>query len=269
MIKRGFFLSVSCLFSIFYSRAQILVSPVLGGNVGWVVFDDKDVKDLYKVKPTLGFHAGGSISFRVQDRFFLQTSILYTQRGKILEGKLDRDMKLKARYHFIDVPILYTAEFEGHYQKMKAFKWYLGVGPIISYWLGGKGTLWHSDLNENLINPPDYKLPFKVTYKKDSASVKQGQMNISDPNRVLLGLNISAGLILEPLGYHKVMVTLRYELGHSFYSRTSKGDFGLPGKLSYQDELQVRNQGLAVSLFYFIDLKTSEKDKGKSTLKIK
>ena len=95
-----------------------------------------------------------------------------------------------------------------------------------------------------------------------------GEMNVENPNRVQLGLIFSAGVIFEPTGLNKFMFTVRYELGHSYYSPDSDGEFGLDGVLYYKDDLQVRNQGLALSLFYFIDLKTDQKNRGKSTLKV-
>ena len=74
------------IFSGNSTRAQILVGPVIGGQVGLITFKDKSNKDLYKMNPYFGFHAGGSISFRVQKAYFLQSSIIYYQRGKTLEA---------------------------------------------------------------------------------------------------------------------------------------------------------------------------------------
>jgi hypothetical protein len=249
--------------------SQILVGPVVGGQINWMVFDDKSNKDLYKLKPLLNFHAGASVSFRAQKRFFLQTSFLYSQKGKSLESQDNTNTINETKFRYIDIPILYIAEFKANLGREKAFKWYFGVGPTISYWLGGKGVLINDDLNENGINPPNYDLPYKITFKKDSASVTQNEMNIRQPNRIQLGLNVSAGLILEPLGMDRIMVNVRYAFGQSFLSRSSNGEFGLPGVVYYEDELNVRSQELVLSLHYFIDLKTEERKKGKSTKKIK
>ena len=65
------------------------------------------------------------------------------------------------------------------------------------------------------------------------------------------------------------MVNLRYSFGQSFMSRSGKGEFGLPGILYYRDELKVRSRELVLSLNYFIDLKTDQRKKGKSTSKVK
>lgn len=251
------------------AQGQILVGPVVGSQLNYFTYDDKGYKDLYRVRPTIGFHAGGSVSFRIHKSFFLQTAILYSQKRKVMDGKLDPLFKNDVTYRYIDVPILYTKETRVKFGKDKYYKWYFGVGPSINYWLGGKGVLKNRDLNENTINPPNYDLPYHVTFYKNSEDVVQGEMNVEKPNRFQLGLNFSGGLIFEPVGLNKFMITAKYQLGHSFLSEKSSGDFGLPGKLFYNDDLRIRSHSISLSLYYFVDLKTSERKKGKSTIKSK
>jgi hypothetical protein len=52
-------------------------------------------------------------------------------------------------------------------------------------------------------------------------------------------------------------------------SEKSSGDFGLPGKLYYEDDLRIRTHDISLSVFYFIDLKSAERKRGKSTIKSK
>ena len=172
-----------------------------------ITFNDKSNKDLYSTKPYFGYHAGGSVSFRVQKVFFLQTSIIYSQRGKTLEGKLDESFKNKVKYNYIDMPILFTKEFKAKFGKGKVYKWSVGIGPNINYWLGGKGVLNSNELDENGINPPNYDLPYRVTFGKAPEEVVVGEMNVENPNRVQLGLIFSAGVIFEPTGFNKFMFT--------------------------------------------------------------
>ena len=254
------------LLSSIKTSAQILVGPVVGGQINWMVFENKDNKEFYKLKPIPSYHAGISLAFRAQKRFFIKTSFLYAQKGKRLESIDNSGTRNDMTFKYLDIPILYTAEFKAKLGKEKVYKWYFGVGPTISYWLGGKGVLINGDLNENFINPPNYDLHYKIVFNKDSVAVDE--MNVREPNRIQLGLNASAGLIFEPYGNHKIMVNVRYSFGQSFLSRNGKGEFGLPGILYYQDELRVRSRELVLSLNYFIDLKTDQRKKGKSTLKV-
>jgi hypothetical protein len=257
-IKYIFFIIVAAGMTSF-SHAQILVGPVFGGQYSWVSFGDKDDKDLYNVKPVWGYHAGASVSFLVRKRFFLHTSVLYSTKGKIIEGKQDPMLRNEVTYQYIDMPILYTVDFKARIGKGKEFKYYIGAGPNISYWLGGKGKINSADLNEALI----FGRTYDIVFDKAADETQENEMTIADPNRIQLGLNLAAGAVFEPFGYQKIMVTLRYELGHSFFSKTSNGVFA---DTYYQDVLRSRNQGFRLSVAYLIDLQTADRKKGKSTI---
>lgn len=250
------------------SNGQILIGPTIGGQINRYSFGDKDQKELYQSKSNINFNAGLSFSFRANKNFFLHTSLLYSQKRKIIDGIKDPTIHNDALFRFIEMPILYTAEFKSKFGRDKVFKWYLGAGPTISYWLSGKGLLSAGDLNENIINPPDYNLSYKVVFKKDSASVGINEMNVKEPNRIQLGLNISFGVIFEPIPDQRILFNTRFNLMHSFLGREYDGEFGLPGILYYEDELQVRNQEIVFALHYFFDLKTAQRKKGKSTMKL-
>lgn len=242
--------------------AQILVGPTAGLNYSWTSFDDKDLKDIYDVSPVIGFHAGATVSFRVRNKFFLNTSLLYSTKGRKVKNNFDRLYNHEVRYNYIEMPIIYTFEFKGTVSSGKQYKWYFGAGPNVSYWLGGKGTLSNSDLDEGNVSA----LHYHVVFDKDPELIRPHEMIVQDPNRIQLGLNIAAGFVFEPLGYQKIMLMVRYELGHSFMSRTGNGMFY---NIAYQDEMKVRNQGFRVSLSYLVDLKVEERKKGKSTIKKK
>jgi hypothetical protein len=242
------------------ASAQILVGPTVGPNFSWITFDDKDLKDEYNVTPIAGFHAGFGLSFRVQKRFFLHTSFLYSTKGKVLKSEEDPLFRNEIRYSYIDVPILYTIEFKGNFGSNRQYKWYFGAGPNISYWLGGRGQFTSSDLSEKNISQLDYH----VVFKKDPEYILVDEMTVVEPNRIQLGLTIGTGFVFEPMGAQKVMLMFRYELGHSFLSRTTDGVFQ---PVLYEDEMRVRNQGFRISASYLIDLKTEQRKKGKSTIK--
>jgi hypothetical protein len=240
------------------SFAQVLIGPTLGVNYSWTKFADKDNRDTFRVTPVIGFHAGAMLSFRVQKRFFLNTSLIYSQKGKRIDGKADKNLRNQATYNYIEMPISYTAEFKSTVGGNKVFKWYLGIGPNVSYWLGGKGKLRNSDLMEVEIPEQSYKITFNNKNPSDN------QMNVTDANRWQFGLNLSAGMAFEPWeGYRKFILIARYEMGHTYLSKTSRGVFA--NTISYQDELRARNQGIRISLAYLIDLKTEQRKKGKST----
>ncbi len=272
-LNRGHILAMTVLLLItslsIPVRGQILLGPVAGAHLGWVNFNNKDNRDLYNSRPMFGFQAGGSIAFRMKSKVFLQTSLLYTQKEKNLVGRKDKMFHNKARYNYIDLPISFTKEVKMRFGKNRYYNLYFGAGPTISYWMGGHGRLTASDLNENLINPPNYDLNYRVTFNNHPGEIPFGTMNVKDANRFQLGLNFSAGIVFEPVPAQKVMFTIRYDLGHSYFSQYEDGDFGLQGILFYEEDMQARNQSIGCSLFYFIDLKTEDRNKGKSTSKIR
>jgi len=258
------------------ASAQLLIGPTLGPQLSWTTFDDKDYKQIYKSKPVFGFNAGMNVSFRVRKRFFLHTALIYSTKGKVIEGKkvtapevsaehlrklIDPQLKNKVTYRYIELPILYTYEVKMHTKKNKEFKWYFGAGPNISYWMGGKGTFYNADIEEAHGTTVDYK----IVYDQDIATLSEDKMNVVEPNRLQLGLNFSAGLVFEPMGYQKFMITMRYELGHSFLSKDGRGEFPLSD--SYVDVLHSRNNGIRLSLAYLVDMKIEERKKGKSTMR--
>lgn len=252
------------------SNAQVLVGPVAGTQIGVTSFSDKSYKNFYKQSPFIGYHAGVSLSWRMQKRIYLQTHILYSRKGRVIIGKADETFENSAHYNYLDFPILFTKEFKMRLGKNRYYNIYLGAGPTLSYWLSGGGVLKGSELNENLINPPDYTLKYKVVFRNnpEADTIRLGEMNVANANRLQLGFNVVAGVVFEPARFNRFMFTVRYEMGHSYMSPESDGDFGDGSGLFYKDDMQSRFQSLALSLYYFIDLKTDERNRGKSTIKL-
>lgn len=264
-MKTQFFVLIFIFCVLNFTHAQVYIGPVAGGQISWTKFDKKDFYDSYKIKPVWGFHAGANISLKVRNRFFLHTSFLYSTKGKVVEGKTDLFLKNKVKYNFIEVPIVYAVDFRAKIGGGKEFKYYFGVGPNISYWLGGNGKLYNSDLEENA-DFASRDLDYRIVFGKDPNQFANDEMNVAEPNRIQLGLNVATGFVFEPGNNKKILFMLRYELGHSFLSNTSNGNFR---PTYYQDILQSRNIGLRFSLTYLLDLRVEDSKRGKSTIKRK
>ena len=244
------------------AEAQVYLGPIAGGQVSWTKFDNSDHYDAYDVKPVLGYHGGLSISLKVRNRFLLNTSIQYATKGRTIEGKADPLLHNRVRYNYLEMPLIYAVDFRGQVGR-KQFKYYLGAGPNISYWLGGKGKLYNSDLDESA----DYAsrdLEYEIVFRKSPDEVSPSEMNVAEPNRFQLGLNVASGIVFEPSARERILFMLRYELGHSFLSRRGNGIFQ---PTYYEDILQSRNKGLHASVSYLIDLRLQDRKRGKSTIK--
>ncbi len=241
------------------ARSQVLIGPVAGPQISWTEFNDKDLRSDFNTSPVFRYHAGFSVSLRAYKRFYLTTSLLYSKKGKVIESDIDSKLKNKVVYNHIDLPIIYTAQFKGSLKGNKAFKYYIGGGPNVSYWLGGKGTIASTDIVEGGVS----HIPYTVVFRQEFDQVSQNEMNIAEPNRIQIGINMVAGIVLQPLGFNEINIMLRYERGHSFLGN-SNGVF--PAATDYTDVLASRNSGIRLSLAYMIDLKTDQRKKGKSTI---
>lgn len=246
-------------------QAQIYIGPAGGAQVSWTKFDNQDFYDSYDIKPVWGYHAGANISWKVQNRFFLHTSFLFSTKGRKLEGRRDPLLKNRVRYNYIDVPIIYAVDFRGRVGGGKEFKYYFGFGPNVSYWLGGKGELYNSDLDENA-EFASRDLEYAIVFDANQADLSAAQMNVTRPSRLQLGLNVATGLVFEPQPGQRILMMFRYELGHSFLSREGSGTFT---STYYEDVLQSRNKGLRLSVSYMVDLRIEKRKRGKSTIRQK
>jgi hypothetical protein len=246
------------------ATGQLYIGPLAGGQLSWTKFDNRDYYDSYRVKPVWGYHAGASMSLKVRNRFFLHAAMTYSTKGRKISGVQDPLLRNKASYRYIEAPILYAVDFRAHLRGGKEFKYYLAAGPNVSYWLGGKGTLYNSDLNENAEFSSE-DLAYSISFDSTPDNQRADQMTVAEPNRVQLGLNLATGLVFEPQANQRIVVMMRYELGHSFLSR-GNGTF-VP--TYYEDILQSRNQGIRLSVSYMIDLRIADRKRGKSKSNIR
>jgi hypothetical protein len=248
--------------------SQIIQAGLKGGfNLSWVRPNDKEFRDKYDIDPVPGFNAGAVFSFKMKDRFFLNTEILYSTKGRVTTGPLD--LKDKVIYRYIEVPLIYNVHFKGQLKmkNVKQFKWYVGIGPNFSYWLGGKGAIEHFEFNDYGVPEIEYKLKFGERTEEDEGESEI--VYVEGAKRLQLGVNIGGGIILEPINNRKVMLDIRFELGHTWLGRAESTDYVFPE--SYNDNLRTRNMGLRFSLMYLLEFNTDKKvkNKGKSTKKIR
>ncbi len=239
--------------------AQLLIGPKVGAQLSWIDFED-DI-DFVDSQPVLGYNGGFMMAFRVGERYFLQTEYIYSRKGKKYEGETDDALEYKMVQHHFDLPIIYRVDFKGAFSKGRSFKYYLGVGPNISYWWKANGTLKSSELEEASIPELEYDVVFGE--KEDPAF---NELVVRDPNRLQLGVNFAAGIVLEPQSGHSIVIDIRYVLGHSFLS-----DDDEPARfeeiLDFADPLRARNNGIRLGVAYLFDTKISERKRGKTTRK--
>jgi hypothetical protein len=266
----------SCLFlfSITLSTSawsQLLVGPVLGGCVSKVSYFDYQTR--YYSDPSFGFDGGVMGSLRVKKNFTLNAQLLYAYRTKDIRGKsglgADDKFRMTSRMGYIELPIYYALEFKrltgdlkGQGGQTKAYNWFIGAGPVISYWLGESGTLQSSPLSEVFIKQIDYTTQFGVP---DSLATGQNIKNVSEPNRWQFGINITGGLSFEPVGFNKIVTSVQITLAQTFYGTK---DATFPASIDDQDVLKSRSNSIRLSVAYLLDTKIEKRKRGKSTVKV-
>lgn len=264
MVWRNWTAGFFFILSVGSTSAQIIRMGIKAGpQLSWVTMDDPKYKAVANVHPVAGFHAGAVFAFKVKDRYFLNMEFIYSKKGKNVTSSVDPDLNDKVIYQHIDVPILFSMHFKGHLKKTRQFNWYINAGPNTSYWLGGKGVIKAGDLIENGISELKYKIAFGDRPDHNNPDI----LYIKEAKRFQFGLNIGAGILLEPSNKQKVMIDFRYEIGHTRLGNPESSQFLIPS--DYQDSLKGRNKGIRCSLIYLFEFSSDRKvrNKGKSTIK--
>lgn len=264
MASKNWLIILLSIFTTEVATGQIIRAGFKAGpQLSWVTVDDPAFKEIATIRPVAGFHAGAVLAFKVKDRYFLNTEYIYSQKGKSVAGKIDPDLNDKVIYRHIDIPILFSMHFKGHLAKDKQFNWYINAGPNTSYWLGGKGVITSGDLIENGIPELKYKIAFGTRPDQNNPDI----LYIKDSKRLQFGMSVGGGILLEPGNKQKVMIDLRYEIGHTRLGNAQSSQFIVP--TDYQDNLKGRNKGIRLSLIYLFEFSSDPKElnKGKSTIK--
>ena len=257
--KYSIFFFFACQALLNTAYGQLLIGPKVGTQVAWVNFQD-DIESVSS-QPVIGYNGGLMVAFKVGERYFLQTEFIYSRKGKKYEGEVDTQLEYHMVQQHFDLPITYRIDFKGSFGKGRSFKYYLGLGPNISYWWRANGTMKSSELEEASID----ELEFDVVFG-DEENPAFEELVIPDPNRILLGVNFATGLVLEPQGGGAIVIDLRYEMGHSFFSDDQE-----PARFSqlfdFADPLRARSSGIQLGVAYVFDTKISQRKKGKTTRK--
>lgn len=265
--------------------AQVVRAGLKGGfQASWINYDGKwlnyndDGKDYNKgfanITPVPGFNVGGILSFRVKDRFFLQTEYLYSTKGRkvtydknVENPPFEPDIRDRVVYKYLSVPVMFTIYFNANIGKNKRFKWFAGAGPSFNYWLGGKGV-YYSESLEFEYNLPEGEAEYILKFGERGEDSDHKHVYYSNVNRMQIGLIACAGLLFEPAESHKVLLDLRYEIASTRLGNSlSNASYMLPPK--YDETLKARNHTISLSLAYLFEFNTDKKvkNKGKSTIK--
>jgi hypothetical protein len=176
---------LGCLFLISFGSAngQFLVGPKLGVHAGKVKYERESFKARFEPEYKIGGNIGAAVTFPVMEPFSLHAELLFSFKGKsvTIPGE---SLKNIGQYYYIEMPIM-----------MRYVVWpeksvFLGVGPNLSYWLGGTGKI------DDLESPAAYT-SYKIHFGDGDYP---DDMLVTDPTRLQLGLLFGLGKLFKLQG---------------------------------------------------------------------
>jgi len=241
-----------CIASPSFSQ-EVYIGPKLGFSVHKARFNFPEQEEFFDQKVRVGYQIGGAFDKPLKNIFHFYTELYFSQKGKktiIVENGLVNQSK----YFFIEAPILLRLQFEGGAAEAGTYNFHFDIGPTLSYWLGGKGT----------VGLEGFK-PYKIVFDKDSADVASDELVIYGANRLQWGLNFGFGIEYPIIKNQSIFVDLRIVFGNSdLIDSSGSSEFDLFG---YDDDLHVRFTQVVLSVSYMFTYDWGGRLKGKSTIK--
>jgi hypothetical protein len=199
-----------------------------------------------------GFTAGGMMTYKVTDRFLFQTELLFSQKGKILNGGVRDIFEFTGKYQFIEVPLLCRVNYD-----MNGWGWYLVGGGRLSYWLNGSGSFYNFEIYDAGVRE---NIPYTIDFRPPEYSPNT-LIHVQKANRIQLGIDIGIGWYFDIRKGQSINLDLRYTLGQSWMAMDEPIDFGL---FEYSDDLRHSIGSLAITMAYVFDFDPMDAKKGKS-----
>jgi hypothetical protein len=245
---------VLTLASTSWLHAQKFSLGVKAGILGLKsVYGDKSegapIED--KVKP--GYYGAGFISFPLKNHYSCVIETGFSQKGRkaLFEGGTGLN---NGTYYFVDGALLLRRSFKLNLGKNIPADWFVNIGPHISYWLGGKGTVGGANSDGTA-----YKIVFTDTFKLGDFD----KMYMINANRWLFGMDIGIGMTAPIKKTQRVVAELRFTWGHTYYGGKTTQNYDSP--LFSDNNLRANEKVLCFSVAYMWDFDRKTGKMGKST----
>jgi len=259
--SNGKFLQFFLVLMIFGSGATITyaqkfaVGVKAGATISFSSFGDKDDADLFTNSWKPGFFAAGLVNFPLKKSFSFQTEAGFSQRGRRIKFE-DDTWTNSATYHFVDGSMMLRKSYPLQWAKNVRGTWFFNVGPKISYWLNGKGTVTSGGSYD-----------YKVKFEKEPENPTEPDFNtmyLTDVNRWLFGLDLGVGVDAPTTALQRFVFEVRFTSGHTFYGSRSSA---FNRTLGFKDNLRANEKIISISVDYTLNRDLRDAKKGKSTKK--
>jgi hypothetical protein len=207
-MKKIFLVCLSCLIS-YGVVAQISIVPKAGVGLGWLNAKTKEIRKSQESR--LGLSAGMEVNVGLGKSLSLQTGLLYTQKGFVMNspmitndlgGIIFPSFDMVYRLNYIEMPILLRKTFGS-----KKLQPYLQAGVSVGYGLNGKTKVKSDD-----------KIVYDFLGAKNKVRFGQipddgsGDIIYLDINRVDVGLQAGGGLLYK-VGKGHLNFDVRFDYG--------------------------------------------------------
>jgi hypothetical protein len=233
--------------------AQKFSLGVKGGPMlNWAHFGDRDDKAIYSSKATVGYTVGGIIAFPLKKNFTFISEGVYSVKGRRILFN-DKTWENNNTYSFIDMTMLLRRSFHLYIKENLPTKWYVNLGPEVSYWLTAKGKI----VTEGRGHP--YTILFNREPDADFHNLYYNNVN-----RWLFGISVGVGVEAPIKKTQKLSFELRFVSGHTYLGDKKSAYIEILGfdDTSLKQNLKV----LQFTAAYTFDFDLKEAKMGKSTL---
>ena len=234
--------------------AQKFSLGVKGGPlVLWSPYGDKYDGQNVLNKPKFGYYGAGVINFPLKNNYTCVVEVGFSQKGRKVEfeGK-----KNNGTFYFLDAALLLRKSFNFYLGKNIPSTWFVNVGPHVSYWLGGKGTIGVLGAEGS-----PYTLAFVDSLNANDFAFDK--MYLVDANRWIFGADIGVGMTAPIRSTQRVLVELRFTWGHTFYGSATTANYNW---IDFTDNnLRANERVISLTAAYMFDFDLQKAKKGKST----
>lgn len=232
------------------SQAQLAIGCKSGIGISAGSFKQNNYRDEFKVGFIPAFNIGAVAEAKVGDMFGLLMEMTYSSKGTLVKRNGVEYIKNKHRLNYIDFPLLLTTKFE-----IESKRFFAGFGPTLSYWLNGSGVVRGEELEEWDLERLKYNLivqPEKINAEDD--------VLINDFNSLQFSLSFCFGHEMKMREGQKLLISLKYDAGHTFLSNTKEVSYPLG---SYSPDFRSNNQVISLSAYYLFDFNTLRRNLAK------
>lgn len=238
------------------ASGQYWFGPRVGAHRVDHIYQESTYKsDSFNVKPDYNYQFGVIFDYTANARYSVHTEINYEKIGTDLKNKIGSAVKSSMNAHFLSVPLMLRVSFG-----RQPSHWYVNGGPKLSYWLGGRGTIYEASFDEN----PGAQRKYKVTFSQSKSAESEKLKAVVDGNRVQYALALGAGSYLDMAAGGRLNFDVRYTFGHSNMGFNRNPDF-IVG--DYVENFKYRNFMLSASVAYILEYNAQLQRKGGSTIK--